>query len=562
MPAPYPIDYPINWYSRVVTDVAGTSPSYQYFLSHADRALVASGTVIVNHSSYAVSMNSRGSSVVQSTVAAYFGTSGITFPGVVGTATDQRVVFTPIPISTTTATDSHPGMQVEQFIYFTAVPTIDQAFIWALTDADGTDTQTCSIFSNTAGEWFFHLHFFRSGLGHFFSHSYQFTFQTGSWYHLAMVKVNTQGPGSHRVGLFLNGSQLDPVLGGTPSTGPLPWRDCLFANPAVGRFTLGGSFRSTTNSANGYGIWAGRMDEIRVLYDSIDGLVQTTGTSIIYSFSVPTAPYSPLDVTTTTTSLQLSLTSAALRPNVGGAVTLGTSTAGWGTTWLQGTVRLNVRDATTYIYSSSAGRLSFVAGTALDFLSTTVINGSIRLFFRDAATYINSPSSGVLAIVSSTAVNISASTLNIQAAVFMSARNFIFDTVTGVTIATATNQKLAFYGSTPIVKPSTNLLAAISSLGLVTNPRVIPTITTTSAAYTLTTADDYLICNSGTNFTVTVPLAAASRFQYMIKNINTGTVTVQVNTADTLDGAASMTLNQWQYVRILDLTVGQWLTVE
>lgn len=51
-------------------------------------------------------------------------------------------------------------------------------------------------------------------------------------------------------------------------------------------------------------------------------------------------------------------------------------------------------------------------------------------------------------------------------------KDFILGTATGTKFGTATTQKLSFYNSTPIVKPSGNLVIALSNLGLVASGTV------------------------------------------------------------------------------------------
>lgn len=60
--------------------------------------------------------------------------------------------------------------------------------------------------------------------------------------------------------------------------------------------------------------------------------------------------------------------------------------------------------------------------------------------------------------------------------------NIAFDTTVGSQIGTNSNQKLAFYASTPIVQPSGNLLAAIDNLGLVSSPTIDASDVGTGAA--------------------------------------------------------------------------------
>lgn len=51
----------------------------------------------------------------------------------------------------------------------------------------------------------------------------------------------------------------------------------------------------------------------------------------------------------------------------------------------------------------------------------------------------------------------------------LSAHNLVTDTTTGSQIGTGTTQKLAFYGSTPVVQQTGNLITALATLGLVTS---------------------------------------------------------------------------------------------
>lgn len=52
---------------------------------------------------------------------------------------------------------------------------------------------------------------------------------------------------------------------------------------------------------------------------------------------------------------------------------------------------------------------------------------------------------------------------------FAEAKNIALGTTTGTKIGTSTSQKLGFFNSTPIVKPSGNLITALSNLGLVSS---------------------------------------------------------------------------------------------
>ena len=65
-----------------------------------------------------------------------------------------------------------------------------------------------------------------------------------------------------------------------------------------------------------------------------------------------------------------------------------------------------------------------------------------------------------------------------------------------------------------------------------------------SATYTATTSDDYFINITSGTFTLNLPTAATPYGQvYVIKNSGTGTVTVDPNGSQTIDGATTFTMN-------------------
>ncbi|MFN5425576.1 MAG: hypothetical protein ACK5A2_09385 [Bacteroidota bacterium] len=65
-----------------------------------------------------------------------------------------------------------------------------------------------------------------------------------------------------------------------------------------------------------------------------------------------------------------------------------------------------------------------------------------------------------------------------------------------------------------------------------------------SATYTATTSDDYFINITSGTFTLNLPTAATPYGQvYVIKNSGTGTITVDPNGSQTIDGATTFTMN-------------------
>ena len=69
---------------------------------------------------------------------------------------------------------------------------------------------------------------------------------------------------------------------------------------------------------------------------------------------------------------------------------------------------------------------------------------------------------------------------------------------------------------------------------------------------TLTGTNAAVICNSASAITVTLPVASAnSGKQYVIKNKNSGTVTINATSSGLLDGQNSTTVVQYSSVNLL-----------
>lgn len=86
-------------------------------------------------------------------------------------------------------------------------------------------------------------------------------------------------------------------------------------------------------------------------------------------------------------------------------------------------------------------------------------------------------------------------------------------------------------------------------------------ITTATAAYTVATSDTTIICTSTLAFTVTLPVAVGSNRRHLIKNINTGVVTVDGDGAETIDGATTATATSMACIEVLDYALGRWVIV-
>jgi hypothetical protein len=87
------------------------------------------------------------------------------------------------------------------------------------------------------------------------------------------------------------------------------------------------------------------------------------------------------------------------------------------------------------------------------------------------------------------------------------------------------------------------------------------TVTVQTDTYTVGANIDLVVCNKGTAMTVNLPAASASGRKIYIKNINAGVVTVDGDSSDTIDGAATQTVNQWSSITIVDYAANAWVII-
>ena len=83
-------------------------------------------------------------------------------------------------------------------------------------------------------------------------------------------------------------------------------------------------------------------------------------------------------------------------------------------------------------------------------------------------------------------------------------------------------------------------------------------VVTVTDTYAVLVTDDTVVCNKATAFTVTLP-AAVVRQRFHIKNINTGTVTLEGDSAETIDGAANQAVVQWESITVQCYEAGKWV---
>jgi hypothetical protein len=79
--------------------------------------------------------------------------------------------------------------------------------------------------------------------------------------------------------------------------------------------------------------------------------------------------------------------------------------------------------------------------------------------------------------------------------------------------------------------------------------------------YTLDAADDIVVCNKSSAMSINLPAASGSGKLFHIKNINTGTVTVDGNSSDTIDDETTQLLGQWDTLSIVDYASNKWVII-
>lgn len=69
--------------------------------------------------------------------------------------------------------------------------------------------------------------------------------------------------------------------------------------------------------------------------------------------------------------------------------------------------------------------------------------------------------------------------------------------------------------------------------------------------------DETVICNKATNFIVTLPTAVVGQ-KFIIKNIGSGTVTIDGNSTDTIDGSLTQTIFQYESMQLQCHVANKW----
>lgn len=123
---------------------------------------------------------------------------------------------------------------------------------------------------------------------------------------------------------------------------------------------------------------------------------------------------------------------------------------------------------------SATGRLTAAAN-----VTVTPAVVSITGLGTGVATWLATPSSANLASAltdkTGTGINVFGTAPTFTTSITLSTANIITDTTTGTKFGTATNQKISFYNSTPIIQPTGDVITGLQNLGLMASATITAT---------------------------------------------------------------------------------------
>ncbi len=94
-----------------------------------------------------------------------------------------------------------------------------------------------------------------------------------------------------------------------------------------------------------------------------------------------------------------------------------------------------------------------------------------------------------------------------------------------------------------------------------TNVAGIKAVAYKTTDYTATSADNVIICDSAGSVTITLPTAVGKGKEFSVKSIGLGTTWIDGSGAESIDGAASVPVYQYDSITVVDYTAGSWVVI-
>lgn len=148
--------------------------------------------------------------------------------------------------------------------------------------------------------------------------------------------------------------------------------------------------------------------------------------------------------------------------------------------------------------------------------------------------------------------------------------NLTFTGSTGSKIASTSTEKMAFWGSTPVVQQTGSIVSALGTIGIVASPtlyqqEVSTPVVTKTATYSITASDVTVLADAtSSGFTLTLPAAGGVAGRWFIVKKIDGTaniVTIGTTSSQTIEGVTTRQLTaQWSSLMVQSDGTN-WITI-
>jgi len=103
-----------------------------------------------------------------------------------------------------------------------------------------------------------------------------------------------------------------------------------------------------------------------------------------------------------------------------------------------------------------------------------------------------------------------------------------------------------------------NVTGEVLNCDFLVIPGLYSNVVSVTTTYAIGSKDEVVVCSNTTPFTVTLPAATGTGHRLDVKNINTGSITLEGNLSETIDGELNQTVDQWENITVVDYATGTW----